>query len=556
MSNAIHKYAVIINGDPAEHHLKNVEDGLKVLSKEGYETFVISAGTPKTHADHYVYASRANTIQTLAELKSKIGKDDELVIYTTGHGDDAKVGSAMVCLADGCIAEPIVSMLDAIPYGKRTVIVDQCYSGNWGKRFTDDPKTLFISAGGEKETVACGVFSTAFWSEKAPDANSDGIISWQERYAYTMATGQMPSLPQFVPSMGYVQPGRPAFPNAVQEVTTVEELNAKLATLRPGQYAILVLSADWCSPCKIFKPEFDRLAQAANGQHLFLRTENENLARDFGVTAFPQVMIIDHEGNRYEVRDRDHILEEISQRYPSPEQIFQRRVDSIRRVKGDLGIVEWGNKMVQQATLQVRAGKRAEAVAAWTMAIKVFQEVAEADRVGLIYNVIWEVSELRDPQIARALYPVFLTAAKKEKTIDKAALLSVFIRFLAQFQWTEDHSVALAEAYAELNALPNLKVRAQTFSSAAEDFGQTGHREQASDANRRALQVTVSIKDEDVDSSLLAVIAHRLEKDGSHELARATFSRALSVAGRDKDPISRTQRVEFIQQQMKEVNSL
>lgn len=95
-------------------------------------------------------------------LKTKTSHDTDLVIATTGHGD--QVGDAgTLCLQDGCDGDTVVSILDTIPFAKRFVYMDQCYSGNWNKIFLNDPKTLFVSAGSKNEQDVCQEIAPLFW---------------------------------------------------------------------------------------------------------------------------------------------------------------------------------------------------------------------------------------------------------------------------------------------------------------------------------------------------------------------------------------------------------
>ncbi|MBI2339006.1 MAG: hypothetical protein HYU99_01375 [Deltaproteobacteria bacterium] len=201
------KYALIINGDTESRHLQNVERSLaNKFEAEGYETYVASPEEIKAPHDHYVTPTLKNIQTLVAGLKAKIGVDDELVIYTTGHGDQ-EGEEARLCLQGGCDAQTITPLLDGIPYGQRTVVMDQNFSGKWNKVFMDDPKTLFIAAGSENEAVCCQEMAPKFWKKAATipdgnDGNKDGWISWQERYAYAVV-GVASSGPQFVPGTGY-----------------------------------------------------------------------------------------------------------------------------------------------------------------------------------------------------------------------------------------------------------------------------------------------------------------------------------------------------------------
>lgn len=288
----IKRYAIIINGDDSDNdgrHLENVERSLNILNDQKYETCVLSAKEPVQNNTAYYTASIDQLGELVESLNKKIDSNDELVIYTTGHG--AKDGDeSEICLKDSCYGEEAAELLDNIVYGKRTVIMDQCYSGGWAKTFLDDPKTLFISGGSENETTCCQFFAPKFWSTEVKDLNSDGVISWQERFSFVMDHTQA-AVPKMMVSAGYVMPGSQSFSNEVIEFNNRADFQKELRQLGSGQYAIVTFSMVGCGPCKKYKPYFDDLAKNGAGQHLFLRTRNTDLAGEYGITRFPSVVV-------------------------------------------------------------------------------------------------------------------------------------------------------------------------------------------------------------------------------------------------------------------------
>ncbi|MBI5298885.1 MAG: hypothetical protein HY877_01095 [Deltaproteobacteria bacterium] len=303
------KYALVINGDTETRHLKNVASAVKVLQKEGYEVLVSPSKT---------YSDIQKTIQKLKDLLK--GKSpSELVIYATGHGSLNKE-DAQICFADGCNGDAMGILLDELPYQKRTFIMDQCYSGNWSRRFTNKSKTLFISLGSPNEKDTCHEFAPYFWSEDVLDANKDGILSWQERYAYALPHVQR-SFPQFIMSPGYKQNGRAPFDSRVTHVADKQYLDRELEKLKQGQSAVVLFAASWCGACKEYKPHFENFAVEDNGQHLFLYTENESLADLYQVKAVPSLFVIQPSPTgvaekKYHIRlieDRENLPVEIAE---------------------------------------------------------------------------------------------------------------------------------------------------------------------------------------------------------------------------------------------------
>ncbi|MCP5464563.1 MAG: hypothetical protein H7A33_06030 [Deltaproteobacteria bacterium] len=322
------KIAIIVNADKAEHHIQNVENASRELKSLGYVVYVVSPEKPE-NADFYSENTSKKAVAKMVEqLKSNADDQTDLVIYTTGHGDQGANGPEL-CLGNGissCSTSVLEDVLDIQGYGQRTVVMDQCFSGGLRNMFLDDPKTLFISTGSADRTVTCFEFSNRFWqgaSEIAKTTNDqDGIINWRERFAYS--TTDLSSIPQFFTSEGYVFEGEPSFPKTVLQhddktPTVLLSKNSKeeqawiedqLSQLQPGQFAFLYFSADWCGPCKLFAPVYEEKAAQANGEILFLKTRNDKLTElqtKYKVAKWPTVVLIDHKGQFVEVQDLSDI---------------------------------------------------------------------------------------------------------------------------------------------------------------------------------------------------------------------------------------------------------
>lgn len=303
-------YALLINPSAEPRHLEKTELGLGVLSAAGYETFVASPVSPAQPVDHYVTSTIDNVRELIANLKGKIDADDELVIYTTGHG--AMPGKvAPLCFEKKCY--DFSKTLDGIQYGQRVVVMDQCYGGSWGSIFLDDPGTLFISASGPGE-MAFADFPYPFWSQSVADFD-DGI-DWQGRFGNAVESGMYYSLPQFIPSPDFTHPGTPPFEAEAREVANKKGLNKALDELEPGQYAAVLFSDDSCGVST-----FDEQAAANGGQHLWLRTNNKKLAKGYGVKDFPAVMIVDANGHTNMASEGMAVEEAIAQFHIAPKEI-------------------------------------------------------------------------------------------------------------------------------------------------------------------------------------------------------------------------------------------
>ncbi|MBX7149219.1 thioredoxin family protein [bacterium] len=292
------KIAVILNLDSEERHVNNVEMSSTALYDDGYEVIVVSVKKP-TDVDHYIPASQENIRRVLSELKTYARTNDELLFYNTGHG-----------LAGG-FNQDINEWIDVVPYHQRTIVMDQCFSG-WARTFfADDPRTFLAFSASENEEASCGFFAPYFWANNVPDQNGDGEISFRERYAYAEGFNIGVSHSFVAVTDGYIQAGAPDFPAQVVDVKTADDLNTQIGRLKPGQFALVTFSASWCGPCKEYRPQFAVMAEQAQGQVLFLRTENEALAQYYGVMSYPTVMVFDNSGHNSIILDRNHPTQEL-----------------------------------------------------------------------------------------------------------------------------------------------------------------------------------------------------------------------------------------------------
>lgn len=64
---------------------------------------------------------------------------------------------------------------------------------------------------------------------------------------------------------------------------------------------VIDFNADWCGPCRMFKPVFHEAAARWAGKALFVSVNVDNngaVARQFGVTAIPQVTVLFPDGRQ------------------------------------------------------------------------------------------------------------------------------------------------------------------------------------------------------------------------------------------------------------------
>lgn len=330
----IKRYAVIINGDTEPRHLKNVKNAAQTLQNRGYEVFVSPS---KKYSDLLEMVQRLKTV-----LEGEVSP--ELVIYATGHGTLTQE-DGQICFDDGCKGETLGNLLDELPYQNRTLIMDQCYSGNWAKRFTGKPGTLFISLGSANETDSCQEFAPYFWGDDVSDLNEDGIVNWQERFDFAVPHVHR-SFPQFIMSEGYEMEGRLPFENRTITVADKRGLDRELEKLKQGQSAVIMFAASWCGACKKFRPYFEKFAAKNKGQRLFLYTEDESLMQLYGGRGFPTLVIVqpfppDSKGEKYSIRLIEN-PNNLSGEILEPVLSVKDRISLIReRIKNSKGRRRW-----------------------------------------------------------------------------------------------------------------------------------------------------------------------------------------------------------------------
>lgn len=337
------RIVLIINGDTnsgiRDIHQENVERVIDTLraDRSVSDTRIYVANPhaiESREVDSYTEATSEGIAELVREMQSNLTTQDELVIYVTGHGDEEGT-DGYVCLEDGCSNADLRSLLDIQGYDSRVVIMDQCFGGNWRDIFIDDPRTLFISAGSRSDTVCCHNFAPYFWAAYVEDHNHDGIVNWQERYANVEQSGGDITSALFVSSLQYVQPGDAPFASElvqIQENADLPEedrqeemrrhLNAQVASLQAGQYAIVAFSVSLgCGACQQFEPSLEAQARDGRGQYLFIRYDSWETPPEFqaytrderGRDFRPSVVVVDHRGIIYRIdeQDREHILDVI-----------------------------------------------------------------------------------------------------------------------------------------------------------------------------------------------------------------------------------------------------
>lgn len=295
------KFAIIINGDSEKRHIANVERAIEALKAEdsSYEIAVAGSVQPKAAVSKFTDANEAG-IKSIVSGLAKIDDDDLLVVYVTGHGNEGQKQEGCAALQDhSCFSlETLKQELARLHFGKRIVVMDQCYGGR-GMRLFADLRTTVVTGGSPNEQVCCNKFSPYFWAKNVPDTDHDGVITVQERYVYALAVGKPETLTQYYsPStaIGFsgMEDRSPSFSPQIQTVKNNSELTQKLRQIGPGEQALVMFSASWCSVCH-GEPmdKFKQLAKNYNGRFLTIIAEgidtnaDEEWKTHYGINTFP-----------------------------------------------------------------------------------------------------------------------------------------------------------------------------------------------------------------------------------------------------------------------------
>lgn len=218
---SIPKVAILFNSEASEEGLIEVDRSLPVF--EGYNTIVFSPHPPQIPVDIYATPTSENLFEVLADLA--IDRQTDLVIYTVAHGKKGDRQEGTVCFAEGCDHDEFLMLVGGLPYRKRTVIMNQCYGGNWVGEFQNAPRTLFLSATHRNEVNYFGQFSPRFWSKNVPNVDAYPEIEWWERFLYAAQDPYLNSFPIMTMSADYVFEGEPY----------AEELQEALSLFAPDE---------------------------------------------------------------------------------------------------------------------------------------------------------------------------------------------------------------------------------------------------------------------------------------------------------------------------------
>ncbi|GEM_PF-6780573 len=321
-------FAIIVNGDLEPRHLENVRRAIEGLRREDarVKIFVANPEQPTAELAGYAHATVAGLQAVIAGMAGQIDDDDQLVIYTTGHGGiEAESEGCLVLEGSVCVSlATLEEQLGKLSYGRRVVVMDQCYNGSGFARFAND-KTTVVTQGSPHETVCCQQFAPFFWSDHVTDHDHDGVVTIWERYIYAKTTGTSQTHSQFLDGADYavgltgVLAKQLPFAEKVVDVHTESALREQLKQLQPGQLALVMIGADWCGPCQEFVPKLNVMTKKLHGRFSIIHLETNNaddhdeaftIMKNLGITAtgIPTLAFIDADGRATAVRDMDNPL--------------------------------------------------------------------------------------------------------------------------------------------------------------------------------------------------------------------------------------------------------
>ncbi len=480
-------------------------------------------------------------MKAIDHIKNHIDDDDELSIYMTG---DAKENS--ICLGENCDTVDIYQRINALPYGKRTIILGHANSDRWGKQFLSQPQSLFIGVGDDSSGVK---FSSRFWSPHASDANQDNIISWQERFAHAcqMDGNAQFSSSQFYMSKGFVDDGQAPFPLDVTDLNA-SSLKQTISSLKPGQQAIVLFATTWCGPCKKYKPLFKAMAKENKGQYLWGMTLDEDLAETYGISGFPQVLIFQEGMSKpYFVNDKHRIHEELITLQLSDEKRLDLELDTAKSIQSVRGRIDEALRISSEFAELTHTQK---ALKGFKYAIETVKGIQKKERQS---NYLVKISEklskygfkgdaddcfdksiriaesTNDPQVRTDLLSHIASGLYAVGSIDRAySYFDAVMHSADQISLPEDSSVALSDAVS------------QFIRSARKAHENTWF--QAVGAKRYAIPAVLKIihKLEGVEGSIknirkVADISLNLSQAGFDEQTNALFKKSIEYADNISD---------------------
>ena len=205
-NNSPDKYAVIINGDNARRHIRNVSLACNVLRQNGFidkNIFVLSYQKNTGEEQIPTYAPTFGNLRMLFRLLSEVIDDKDLLfIYGTGHGG-RKGDVSQICIRRICpfckrphlttsISEIEFEYLIKEIHPRYGVLVfDQCEAGGFGTKLQSRENFVVVCRAAQHERGTCWYFAKAFFDafgDASSDVDNNGRISIGEAFSKTLQT--------------------------------------------------------------------------------------------------------------------------------------------------------------------------------------------------------------------------------------------------------------------------------------------------------------------------------------------------------------------------------
>lgn len=205
-NNSPDKYAVIINGDNATRHIRNVSLACNVLKQSGFidkNIFVLSYQKNTIEEQIPTYAPTFGNLRMLFRLLSEVVDDKDLLfIYGTGHGG-RKGDVSEICIRRICphckrphlttrVSEIEFEYLIKEIHPKYGILVfDQCEAGGFGTKLQSRENFVVVCRAAQHERGTCWYFAKAFFDafgDASSDVDNNGRISIAEAFSKTLQT--------------------------------------------------------------------------------------------------------------------------------------------------------------------------------------------------------------------------------------------------------------------------------------------------------------------------------------------------------------------------------
>ncbi|MEO8502680.1 MAG: hypothetical protein ABI609_02185 [Acidobacteriota bacterium] len=184
-------FALLINGDSAYSHTHNIEIAIEALTKLGY-----------ARTNILVAADSREVRSEIRDLASRLGGDDTLLVYTTGHGS-RKGNESRLYLRSGDVgAVEFSHLIDGLKFGRLIYVGDQCYSGGFATALAARGRNLVaVTATDDTHQARCEPFVRPLWRAAVDDgATIEAAYEIASRSAKQALDGSPESATRYVTS--------------------------------------------------------------------------------------------------------------------------------------------------------------------------------------------------------------------------------------------------------------------------------------------------------------------------------------------------------------------